>query len=326
MRPLILLAALAALALPAAAQACGPDLRSFDHLGGTTCIPADPRRIVSLHDQQVTLPLLELDAPVVGSHGRLDDAGTPYMRSVDINMGLTFENAAIAFVGAFNALDAEVIAGLEPDLILGRPFDSDQAEPLRAIAPVVILDDTKGMIERYRDIAEVVGRADALEADLARFEALLADARAWTGVEGRTYSVVQVDNDVANLNVYGDSGITTHILDALGMEIVGDGARLRETGERRVNVSPELLPAQDADYVFGNYRIDQGATHGPRVERARFEEILPGFCAFLTACAEGRMILVPREHASTLSVRAWEVLAHLIVSNLAGRPGIAAPE
>ncbi|WIJ24951.1 hypothetical protein [Devosia sp. RR2S18] len=69
---------MASLAVPALALECEVGQRAFTHAGGETCIPEDPQRIVSLHDQSVTLTLLEVGAPVVGSHGRVDEEGARF--------------------------------------------------------------------------------------------------------------------------------------------------------------------------------------------------------------------------------------------------------
>ncbi|MGR3468796.1 MAG: ABC transporter substrate-binding protein [Shimia sp.] len=302
------------------------DTRTYtDALDRSIEIPVEPQRIVALHDWTLTTPLIELGAPVVGSMGRVRDDGSTYIRPANLILGVDFGNSDIAFVGAWDSMDAEAIATLEPDLIIGRARDADVAANFEAIAPVVLLDETKGMVQRYREVADVAGLSDTFEEGLARFETLLADARAWTDVEGQSYTSMIVSTG-GDFRVYGDFGIKTEILDALGMEIAGDGARLREEGKMFENLSSELLPAQDADFVFGTYRIDRGASQGPQVQIADIEGALPGFCEFLTACAEGRMILLPREHAFTPSFRAWDILTHAIVSQLAGRPGIALPD
>ena len=41
-----------------------------DDLGRKVTVPAHPKRIVSLHDLDITIPLIELGVPPVASHGR----------------------------------------------------------------------------------------------------------------------------------------------------------------------------------------------------------------------------------------------------------------
>ena len=69
---------IALLATPGFAQ----ETRSFtDDAGRVVEIPLHPQRIVSLQDLFFTIPLIELGAPPVGSHGRVEEDGTPYLRS-----------------------------------------------------------------------------------------------------------------------------------------------------------------------------------------------------------------------------------------------------
>lgn len=309
----------ALLAGPVTAQ----EMREFtDVLGRTVEIPVDPQRIVSLRDSEITTPLIELGAPVVGSHGRPAADGTPYLRPASQLFGVTFDNSDIEFVG--NELDFEVVAALQPDLLIARTQEADLIEQMEVIAPVVFIDSNMSSFELYEQIADIAGEQEEFEVRSTRFQSLLDDAMKWIGENDYTYTLVQNEGG-GNINIYSEYGALSYILDDLGFTIIGDGAALRETGEPRITTSPELLPAQDADFVFGNYRIDQGGDHGPRVEAAGLEEALPGYCDFLPACADGRLILVPRELATAQSFQAWEALTHIVVSNVAGRPGITVP-
>ncbi len=133
--PLALLAA-----TPARALDCPEGQRPFADAVTTQCIPAAPQRIVSMHDMTITLTLLELGAPVVGSMGRLDEAGDAYMRGVDLVLGTDFESSGIVNIGAWDTLDYEAIARLAPDLIIGlSPWDEEYAGRLARIAPTVLI-------------------------------------------------------------------------------------------------------------------------------------------------------------------------------------------
>lgn len=47
-----------------------------DDLGRKVTVPAHPKRIVSLHDLDITIPLIELGVPPVASHGRTRPDGS----------------------------------------------------------------------------------------------------------------------------------------------------------------------------------------------------------------------------------------------------------
>ena len=315
--PYAMIAAAILFAAPAKAQDCAASQRPFDHLGGTTCIPDDPQRIVSLHDQQVTLPLLELDAPVVGSHGRLDDAGTPYMRPVDINMGLTFDNGGIAFVGAFDAMDYEAIAALEPDLIVGREWELEQRDRFEAIAPTVFIpNDAEEPMNFARGLADAVGRLEAWERMKAAYDANIARARvSLPEMEGATYAKIQADAE-GTFTVYAGYGGLTQVLADLGMDRVPVAQRMADDGVIwGEDVSVETLPELQADYVFDTYTIAYGDVLADPAER--LDGIFPAWCNVLTACAESRYIVLPREVASEFGFEQLNATIHLVTTHIA---------
>lgn len=315
--------ALVTLSLSIAAQ----EMRSYtDALKRIVGIPANPQRIVSMHDHALTLPLVELGAPVVGSHGRVANNGSAYLRSVNTVMNVDFGNSDIAFIGAFDQIDFEAIASLGPDLIIGQIYDKALLQKLEAIAPTVILDDSKNAIDFYADVADVSGKTKEFKERLAGYKSLVADAQGWLqGPSRYTYSKIQAYD--GQLEVYANYGALTKALDDLGFQITKTGQEMRNRGVSwGETVSAEILPAQDADFLFDTYRIDQGQEDSPKAARNRMEEVLPGYCKLLTACMQGRYIFVPREHAAPISFRTLEMNVHYIVSHVMGRPGITDPQ
>src|SRR5262245_5594024 len=86
--------------------------REIEHEGGTTCVPADPQRIVALDSLTVLPTLIELDAPVVGALS-VYSAGDPfpdYLDPVDVE--------GIEVVGDLQTPNVEAILAAEPDLII----------------------------------------------------------------------------------------------------------------------------------------------------------------------------------------------------------------
>lgn len=76
-----LLVTLVSVAISGAAWAL--DTRTVtDDLGRVIEIPADPQRIVSLDDNSITLPLIDLGVDLYGSAGRISEAGTPFVRGL----------------------------------------------------------------------------------------------------------------------------------------------------------------------------------------------------------------------------------------------------
>ncbi|MBT1630313.1 iron-siderophore ABC transporter substrate-binding protein, partial [Klebsiella pneumoniae] len=70
-----------------------------DDLGRKVTVPAHPKRIVSLHDLDITIPLIEPGLPPVASHGRTRPDGSHFIRSGALLTGVDFDNSSIAFIG-----------------------------------------------------------------------------------------------------------------------------------------------------------------------------------------------------------------------------------
>ena len=112
------------LALAGLTAVSAQETRSFtDDTGRTVDIPSKPLRIVSLHDLSLTVPLIELGAFPLGSHGRTTPENVPFIRSSKVLTGVDFDNSEIAFVGNLPA-DIEAIArDGGPGRVRGRQED-----------------------------------------------------------------------------------------------------------------------------------------------------------------------------------------------------------
>ena len=309
------------LAGPLAAQDCPSDQRAFEHLGGTTCIPNTAERVIGLHDQSVTLTLIELGAPVVGSHGRAADDGAIYMRAVDLLFGYDFENAGIAYVGQFDQLDYEAMAALQPDLIIGREWEREQEDQLNAIAPTVFIpESSEDPFVFSRGIADAVGMLDEWQAMHDVYQANLARATfALPQVQGATYSKLQGWD--GKLEVYAGYGGLTKVLHDLGFERSNVGAEMAARGVAwGETVSPEVLPELEADYLFDTYTIAYGDTLAAPF--ARLNEVVPNWCSYLAACEAGRYIVLPREYSTGFSFGQLNMLLQMITTNVANTPAI----
>lgn len=318
---LTLAAALTAFASPAFALDCDAGMRAFTHMGGETCIPEQAQRIVGLHDQSVTLTLVELGAPVIGSHGRVDDDGNLYMRSVDLLFGLDFENSSIGYAGTWDQMDFEAIAAMQPDLIIGREFDMEARGKYEAVAPTVfIANDVANPMAFPRGIAAAAGVLDTYDAQLAVYEANLERARfALPQVQGATYSKIQGWDGI--LNIFAGYGGLTKVLDDLGFVRSDVGQEMADRGiVRGEEVSAEMLPQVEADYIFDTYTIAYGDTLASA--DARLNEIFPNWCDQLIACSEGRYIVLPREYSTGFSFTQLNMLLQMITTNVANAPAL----
>ncbi len=101
------------LLLTGAVSAAAPQTQTFtDDLGRTVTVPLHPQRIVSMHDLDITIPLIELGAPPIASHGRTRPDGSHYLRSSAQLTGVDFDNSDIRFIGTAD-IDLEAVAAAE---------------------------------------------------------------------------------------------------------------------------------------------------------------------------------------------------------------------
>lgn len=150
-----------------AAEGAEGDLVAFEHSQGTTQVPARPQRIVTTTDQNALLPLLELDVRPIGSAGLVGDDGTQTFRRTE-----GFDTSGITFVGSYGEPNAEAIAALRPDLIVGYEFDSDHYDTLSKIAPTVLIKIFgRPLDDALLDFARLVGKTEEAEKHKKAYEA-----------------------------------------------------------------------------------------------------------------------------------------------------------
>ncbi|NDV01228.1 ABC transporter substrate-binding protein [Pseudoroseicyclus tamaricis] len=143
MRNTLLALALATATTVSPAQA--QDMRTItDDMGREVTYPAAPERIATLHDIELTVPLLELGAPVVASHGRPGPDGAPMIRSGLLLTGHGFSPDGIVDLGQ-NPIDIEVLAEAAPDLILTTTWQQAEVAQLEEIAPTIVIDTQSGL-------------------------------------------------------------------------------------------------------------------------------------------------------------------------------------
>ncbi|MFT4183116.1 MAG: ABC transporter substrate-binding protein [Rhizobium sp.] len=305
---------LAVMATPLLAQEL--ERRSFtDDLGRKVEVPAHPQRIVSLHDLDITIPLIELGVRPVASHGRMGADGKAYLRSGPILTGVDFDNSGMSYIGAVT-VDLEAIVSAKPDLVITEPGRTTPVEQLEKIAPTVVIDNTIGGAPHiYERLADLTGTKDRLAILDRRYRAQIDALKQVVDPSKITVSVLQAQN--GKISIY-------HTYRALGRVLRDAGFRFPDIIENipesgRMEVSAERLQELDADFIFDTYRSDTGGT--PAEEIDAMNKALPDYCQFLAACREGRYILLPREEAISNSYAALNLMVSMIQSHVAGRPG-----
>lgn len=284
-----------------------------DDAGRQVAVPENPQRIVSMHDLDLTIPLIELGVMPVGSHGRMGLDGKPYMRSSPILTGIDFDNSKIAYIGSVHA-DIEAIIAVKPDLIVTEPGRATPVEQLEKIAPTVVIDNTiDGAPHIYRQLAELTGTQARLAILERRYAEQIKQLRNVVDTPNIVVSVMQSQN--GKIAIYHTYRALGRVLRDAGFTFPALIDRVPE-GER-IEISAELLPELDADYIFATYRSDTGGL--PADEIAAMDGVMPGFCDFLQACSEGRYILLPREEAISNSYAGLALMVAVVQSQISGR-------
>ncbi|MEB4675324.1 iron-siderophore ABC transporter substrate-binding protein [Enterobacteriaceae bacterium G50] len=285
-----------------------------DDLGRVVQVPVNPQRIVSLHDLDITIPLIELGVPPIASHGRTRADGSHYLRSSAQLTGVDFDNSNIAFIGTAD-IDLEAIAAAKPDLIITEPNRNVPVEQLAKIAPTVSIDHLLGSAPRiYSKLAQLTGTQARLAVLERRYQAQIAQLKQTVDTQKITVSVIQANNGKVTVH---------HSYHTLGRVLRDAGFRFPPLVDaipdgQRIDVSAEQLPDLDADFIFATYRSDTGGK--PQDELQAMEKVMPGWCDFMRACRTGRYILLPREEVISNSFAALSLMVAQVQSHIAGRP------
>lgn len=308
------------LMIGAAASAATPTQSFTDDLGRTVVVPLHPKRIVSLHDLDITIPLIELGVPPVASHGRTRPDGSHFLRSSGLLTGVDFDNSAIQFIGTAD-MDIEAIAAAKPDLIITEPSRNVAVEQLEKIAPTVSIDHLQGGAPRiYSKLAQLTGSQAQLAILERRYQEQIKQLKLMVDTRHITVSVIQANKGKITVH---------HTYRALGRVLRDAGFRFPPLIDSipdgdRIEVSAERLPELDADFIFDTWRSDTGGK--PQEEIAAMDAIMPGWCDFLKACHSGHYILLPREETISNSFAALSLMVAQVQSHIAGRPmPVAAP-
>ncbi len=299
------------------------ETRSFAAANGAVDIPADPQRIVSLHDLSITLPLVEFGgtARIVGSHGRVDDQGQPYIRTVNTLFDVDFDNSAISFVGVFNQIDLEAIARLEPDLIIGRAGSDDELlDNLGKIAPTVLID-VVGLdyFERMQAVADAANLTAEYDRLLALYQQQVAESRRLIpDAADISVSLIQPWPLDGYINGSRSYYALSQVLDDIGFAKPAIIAAI-DPASADADFSVEFLPELDADFAFATYETTQAEQASPALIRQAFQTLLPGFCDIVHFCRNHQLVILPRSPIYASSFRSLRIANDSVLTHIAGR-------
>lgn len=222
-----------------------PKTRKVQTEKGEVEIPAEPKRIVALYYHHM---LLALNEKPVGANLTWW-GGSPFLKQ---------QENGIKDVGGPPSL--EVVAGLEPDLIIMNTNNANDYEQFAKIAPSVLIpyDANRSSYDDARLVAELIGKPQVADELAARFEQKASAARKTlvdTIGEGKKAAIVRADGKGDSFTVFGDNygrggwpiyrGLKFAMTDKV-KEAIASGKQIVQ----QLSLEQLSVYVGDADYLF----------------------------------------------------------------------------
>lgn len=222
--------------------------RTVEHFRGSTEIPAQPTRIVTL-DNSFTDAVLLLESPLVGYIDYREPGLPGYLGSSRDD----FAADAIA-VGTVGSASLEKIAALQPDLIISAEVrDGKNYEQLSAIAPTVFTQTTgPTWKENIRLVGEALGKESSAESKITEYETRAATVGKDINEKANNpvVSVVRFAGE-PTARLYRTTSFSGIVLEDAGVSRPGNqGPDPADAGNIMTKISPELINEADADVIF----------------------------------------------------------------------------
>ncbi|RZU30724.1 ABC transporter substrate-binding protein [Blastococcus saxobsidens] len=222
------------------------ETRSISHVMGTTEVPAEPQRVVTLDTPHLDTAL-SLGITPAGSVQSDVAGGLPEY--------LGDRTQGIEIVGTIEEPELEAIAALEPDLILSSSVRHEGIyDQLSEIAPTVLTDYEQGWQAIFSTTAEALGMAEEGEEALAEYESRAQEIGDALGADGASASIVRFLPD--ETRIYGPETFSGSILTDVGFAL----PELPYDEYSMVYISPELIDQANADVVFSTAYGDPATT------------------------------------------------------------------
>jgi iron complex transport system substrate-binding protein len=211
------------------------DVRVISHAVGTTEIPANPQRIVTL-DSTSLESALSIGVTPIGTINTDWTHLQPYLTGVE-NIGTAGEP------------NLEKMLSLRPDLILGNTYHQQIYSQASRIAPTVLapFESSADWKAVFALVSEALGRSDAHAQFMADYEARLDDFKAKIGNRLQTL-------EVSVITVPVDGSITVYLDQTFAGTIVRDAGLQRPPSQRHSGFSERLSRERiqdiDADVIF----------------------------------------------------------------------------
>ncbi len=240
LKTILAAAPVAAVCLAGALQA-----REVDHALGTTEVPDEPQRVVVLTNEG-TEALLALGVTPVGAANSWN--GDPWWDHIADAM------ADATPVGTESAVNLELVAALEPDLIIGNAQRHEEIFPqLSTIAPTVMSQELRGDWKvNFRLYAEALGRVAEGDAAIAGYDAVVANLVEKLGPA--------LDEEVSVIR-FLPGQIRIYQLNSFSGVLLGDlgfaRPEIQDVDAFAIFTGKEAIPDMDGDRIF-HFTWDKG--------------------------------------------------------------------
>ena len=209
-----------------------------EHSMGTTDVPDDPQRVVVLTNEGTEAVLALGITPVGAAQSWLGDPWYPHIAD---SMGDAMS------VGKESAINLELVAALQPDLILGNKQRHEEIFPqLSAIAPTVISERLRGDWRKNFELyAEALGKeAEGAEA-LSAFESNVANLSDKLG-DFREEEVSVIRFLPTQIRIYQLDSFSGFILREVGFNRPAN----QNVEEFAIRTGKESIPDMDGSRIF----------------------------------------------------------------------------
>lgn len=214
--------------------------RVVEHAMGKTEIKGKPQKVVILTNEG-TEALLALGIKPVGAVRSW--TGNPWYDHIASDM------EGVSELGEESQANIEVIAGLQPDLIIGNKMRQEKIyEQLQAIAPTVMSEDLRGNWKNnFKLYAEALGLKEEGDQQLAEFDARIEDFKNKAGDKlNETVAVVRFMG--GKTRVYHTNTFSGIIFEQIGLARNEMTKNAKDTFVDEI--TKERLPEADADRLF----------------------------------------------------------------------------
>jgi iron complex transport system substrate-binding protein len=215
-------------------------VRTVKHAMGETEIKGTPLKVVVLTNEG-TEALLSLGVKPVGAVKSW--TGNPWYEHIKTDM------EGVTELGVESQPNLELIAGLQPDLIIGNKMRQEKIyEQLKAIAPIVMAEDLRGEWKiNFNLYAEALGKTAEGDALMAAYDKRIEDFKVKAGDKlKQTVSVVRFMG--GKTRVYHTNTFSGVIFDKIGLARTD---MTKNAKDKFVDeITKERLPEADADRIF----------------------------------------------------------------------------